>query len=125
MNSPTPRYALFDDMRVGKQMLIVGYPFGPLGSYLQTAEQCSVSALGKRLFLGVIPVYELIVAHYTHSGSSGSPLVSMNDGLVCGMVRGCLAPPERLAIGNLPLGTESSVTYAVSSDSIQRALNSI
>lgn len=125
LKSPIPRFALHQDVRVGDEMIVLGYPYAPIGSILETAENCSVSALGQRIFLNTILIPELILAHYTHTGSSGSPLIRKRDGLVCGMIRGCLAPPEVISIGNLPLGSDSNITYAISSDDIQKALKTI
>jgi hypothetical protein len=101
---------------VGDEVAVLGYPFAPIGSLLETFEACTVSAVAERVFPGLPPtcsVRELLIAHHTHPGSSGSPVVRRSDGAVCGVVRGCLAPPGVLSLGGLPLGTDTSVTYAV------------
>ena len=58
--------------------------------------------------------FEFIISHQTHPGSSGSPLIRKSDGVVCGIVRGCLAPPGVISIGNMPIGTDTNVTYVTS-----------
>lgn len=115
LRAPIPRFITSQkELRVGEDVLIVGYPFATIGSFLETAEPCNISAIGNR----VMPIggnrYEFIVSHQTYIGSSGSPVIRKSDGAVCGIVRGCLAPPGVISIGNLPLGTDSNVTYATS-----------
>jgi S1-C subfamily serine protease len=100
------------EIKVGEEIVIVGYPFSAIGSMLETAQIAHVSAIGKRLVIGGASTLELILSAQTHPGSSGSPVIRRSDGAVCGVIRGCLAPPSVLAIGNLPIGTDTSVTFA-------------
>lgn len=115
IRAPIPRFiSSHTEVQVGDEVLVVGYPFAAIGSFLETVEPCHVSAVGNR-FLGTnINRYEYIITHQTHPGSSGSPVIRKSDGAVCGIVRGCLAPPGIVSIGNLPLGTDTNVTYATS-----------
>lgn len=113
-----------EDVSVGEEMLVVGYPLSVLGSVLETVEPCTVSALGIRLLQGGMGRPEYILSRPTHSGSSGSPVIRRRDGVVAGVVRGCLASPSSLSIGNIPLGTDTNVTYAVSSHVIPALIES-
>jgi Trypsin-like peptidase domain len=106
-----------NEIKTGEEVLVVGYPFSPLGSILETVQICNVSALGIRQ-MGVSGRRELILSAQTYTGSSGSPVLRRTDGKVCGIIRGCLAPPGLLSIGNLPLGTDTNITYATSSQFI-------
>lgn len=115
LQAPVPRYiSTPSEVAVGDDVLIIGYPFAVMGSFLETVEPCSISAIGNRLLANNATRYEFILAHQTHSGSSGSPVVRKSDGTVCGIIRGCLAPPGVLSIGNMPIGTDTNVTYATS-----------
>lgn len=115
IGAPIPRFiGSYTEMQVGDDVFIVGYPFAAIGSFLETVEPCHVSAIGNRLLGTNINRYEYVIAHQTHPGSSGSPVIRKSDGAVCGVVRGCLAPPGLISIGNLPLGTDTNVTYATS-----------
>lgn len=113
--APVPRYiGSPSEIQVGESVFVVGYPFAAIGSFLETVEPSHISALGDRLLDGGVHRLEFIISHQTFVGSSGSPVVRRSDGAVCGLVRGCLAPPGMISIGNLPLGTDTNVTYATS-----------
>lgn len=116
ITSPIPRFLDVENgISVGEEVLLLGYPYVSLGSILETAEVCHISALGQRLFMEKIPINEFIISHQTLVGSSGSPVIRRSDGVVCGMLRGCLAPPDVISIGNIPLGTDSNITYVINS----------
>jgi len=122
--APSPNYVKnINEIKVGEEVVIVGYPFAPMGSFLETADISRVSAIGNRLGPIAQNRFELIISHQTHFGSSGSPVVRRIDGSVCGIIRGCLAPPSALSLGNIPLGTDSSVTYATFTEHIPDLLN--
>jgi S1-C subfamily serine protease len=106
------------EIKVGDEVIIAGYPFAAIGSMLETAQISHVSAIGERRVIGGGSRLELILSAHTHPGSSGSPVVRRSDGIVCGVIRGCLAPPSTIAIGNLPIGTDTSVTYATCAETI-------
>lgn len=115
ISAPVPRYiASPAEVHVGEEVLVVGYPFAALGSFLETVEPCHISAVGNRMLANKVSRYEFIVSHQTYLGSSGAPVIRRSDGAVCGVIRGCLAPPGMISIGNMPLGTDSNVTYATS-----------
>ncbi len=109
-----PNFIQFaDEIKIGEEVLVAGYPFAPMGSILETVQICHVSALGMRQ-MGVASRRELILSAQTYIGSSGSPVMRRSDGKVCGIVRGCLAPPSGASVGNMPLGSDSNITYATS-----------
>lgn len=99
---------------VGADVIMLGYPFAPLGSFLETWTPCTVTALARRRIAERVEVDEMVLSAQTHVGSSGSAVVGKNDGILYGIVRGALAPPETLRVGKIPIGTDSSVTFATS-----------
>ena len=118
-----PRYiSRPSENRVGEEMLIVGYPYIILGSFLETVEFCRISALGNRLLSHNTHRHEFVVSHQAHLGSSGSPVVRRTDGIVCGVLRGSLAPPPSIAIGKIPIGGDSTVTFVTSAHIIPELL---
>lgn len=118
-----PRYiSRPNEIRVGEQMLIVGYPYIILDSFLETVEFCRVSALGQRLVSTTVHRHEFIISHQAHLGSSGSPVIRERDGTVCGVLRGSLAPPSGISIGQIPIGGDSTVTYVTSAHIIPELL---
>lgn len=124
LRAPIPRFITSqNELKLGEDVLIVGYPFAVIGSFLETAELCNISALGNRILPTGGSRHEFIVSHQTYIGSSGSPVIRKSDGIVCGIVRGCLAPPGVISIGNLPLGTDSNVTYATSAHVIPQLID--
>jgi len=126
IHAPLPNYLnKHNEINTGDDVVIVGYPYAPMGSVLETAEKSSVSAIGNRIFMDTIEVNEFVVSHQTYQGSSGSPVIRSSDGLLCGIVRGCLAPPEMLSIGNIPIGTDSNITYAVNASIIPNILENL
>jgi len=115
IQAPIPKFiSSSNEIQIGEEMLVVGYPFVVIGSFLETVEPCFISALGNRVLASGITRPEFIISHQTHPGSSGSPVIRRADGVVCGIVRGCLAPPGKISIGNLPLGTDTNITYTTS-----------
>jgi S1-C subfamily serine protease len=119
MSAPIPRFVNNTiEIKTGDEVIVVGYPFSPIGSCLETATITRVSAIGKRIGPANCGRFELILPITAHPGSSGSPVVRRSDGFVCGVIRGCLAPPSVISAGNLPLGTDTSVTYATGVDQL-------
>lgn len=101
------------DINIGDDLLMVGYPYVGLNSLLETGKKTHISALGQRLFMGNIKMEEFIISHQTYSGSSGSPVITISDGVICGRVRWGLTLPEAISIGNMPLGTDSNITFVI------------
>ena len=73
--------------------------------------------------MGNIKIEEFVISHQTYSGSSGSPVIRLSDGIICGMVRGCLALPEVISVGNMPLGADSNITFVINSVIFEEAIN--
>lgn len=120
---PIPRIVRSpNEVRIGEDVLTIGYPYSVIGSVLETVETSQISAIGNRVAPSGSPRIELILARHSYVGSSGSPVVRKSDGTVCGVIRGCLAPPSLVAIGNIPLGSDSSVTYATSAHILPKLL---
>jgi S1-C subfamily serine protease len=114
---PTP-----NDVGTGEEVVVLGYPFAPLGSILETWTPGFITALGRRDMLPGVGRRELVLSVPAHPGSSGSPVLRRSTGFLCGVVRGSLALPEVLRVGQIPIGTDSSVTFATSADIIPELL---
>lgn len=99
---------------VGKKIVALGYPFAPLGSCLETWAPGYVSARTKRMIAPGFGIDEFIITNPAHPGASGSAVVGQEDGVLYGILRGSLSPPDTLKIGNVPIATDSSVTFVVS-----------
>jgi|GEM_PF-5426218 len=124
LQAPIPNIlANFNDVNVGEEMLILGYPYSTLGSTLETTEISHISAKGRRLFMNRISIDELIISHQTLQGSSGSAVIRRSDGILCGIIRGSLTPPNVISIGDIPIASDSSVTYCTFSSVITQHLN--
>jgi len=108
---------------IGEEFAVIGYPFAPIGSFLETAIMTSVSSLGLRVVAGIPCVREFTVNVHAHVGISGSPVTRKSDGVVCGILRGCVSPPAMMFTGSIPLGNDSSIAVCVSSEYIPSLLN--
>lgn len=98
----------------GSEVVVLGYPFAPIGSLLETWTPSFVTALGRRQLTSDLYTDELVLSAHSHPGMSGAPVVGKNDAVLYGILRGTLAPPEALRIGDIPLGADTSVTFATS-----------
>lgn len=107
---------------VGTEMVVLGYPFAPIGSFLETWTPAYVTAIAKRHFTPSLSVDELVLSATAHPGSSGSGVVGKKDGVLYGIVRGALAPPEVIRIGDIPIATDTSVTFASSAHTLHDLL---
>lgn len=110
---PTLRFGDGHAAGVGTDVIVLGYPFAPIGSFLETWHRGHITALARREAGPGVFIHEIVLSTPSYPGSSGSAVVSAVDGRLLGLVRGALAPPEVLKIGNIPLGTDSSITFAV------------
>lgn len=108
---------------VGTECVVLGYPFAPLGSVLETYVPCFVTALGRRRIAPGVEIDEVVLSTQAHPGSSGSAVVGRSDGIVYGILRGALAPPEVMRIGDIPIATDSSVTFATSAHLVHELLD--
>ena len=73
----------------------------------------------------IIKIDELIISHQTLQGSSGSAVVKRSDGSLCGIVKGTLAPPNVVSIGDIPLASDTNVTYVTFSSIINETLKTL
>lgn len=99
---------------VGHKIVALGYPFAPMGSCLETWAPGFVSARTKRMVSANVGIDEFIITNPAHPGSSGSAVVGQEDGILYGILRGSLSPPDILRIGDVPIATDTTVTFVVS-----------
>lgn len=114
-NTPLPRIApASGQIAVGSEIIVLGYPFAPVGSFLQTWSPGSVVALARRQVLEGVSVDELVLSNQDQPGLSGSAVIGRQDGIIHGILRGAFAPPEVMRVGHIPIATDISVTVATS-----------
>lgn len=114
-NTPLPRIATApNQIAVGSEIIVLGYPFAPVGSFLQTWTPGYVVALAKRHVLEGVTVDELMLSIQDQPGLSGAAVIGRQDGIVHGILRGAFSPPEVLRVGHIPIATDFSVTLATS-----------
>ena len=114
-NTPLPRIAgAPGQISVGSDIVVLGYPFAPVGSFLQTWSPGFVVALARRQVLEGVPVDELVLSIQDQPGLAGSAVIGRQDGIIHGILRGAFAPPEVMRVGHIPIATDISVTIATS-----------
>jgi hypothetical protein len=114
-NTPLPGIATAPgQIAVGSDIVVLGYPYAPVGSFLETWTPGFVTALARRQVLEGLTVDELVLSNQAYPGLSGSAVVGRQDGIVYGILRGALSPPEVMRVGHIPIATDSSVTIATS-----------
>jgi hypothetical protein len=114
-STPLPRMATASgQIAVGSDVIVLGYPFAPVGSFLETWNPGSVIALARRQVLEGVTVDELVLSIQDKPGLVGAAVIGRQDGIVHGILRGAFSPPEVMRIGHIPVTTDSSVTIATS-----------
>ena len=114
-NTPLPRIASTPgQIAVGSEIVVLGYPFAPVGSFLETWNPGHVIALARREVLEGVTVDELVLSIQDQPGLSGAAVIGRQDGIVHGILRGAFSPPEVMRVGHIPLGTDISITIASS-----------
>jgi hypothetical protein len=114
-NTPLPRIATAaGQIAVGGDVVVLGYPFAPIGSFLQTWSPGSVVALTRHQVLEGMTVDELVLSIQHQPGLTGSVVIGRQDGIVHGILRGAFSPPEVMRVGHIPIATNTSVTVATS-----------
>jgi hypothetical protein len=114
-NTPLPRIATASgQIAVGSDIVVLGYPFAPVGSFLQTWSPGHVVALARRQVLEGVTVDELVLSIQNQPGLAGAVVIGRQDGIVHGILRGAFSPPEVMRVGHIPIATELSVTIATS-----------
>src|SRR5215218_734854 len=82
-NTPLPRIASAPgQIAVGTEIVALGYPFAPVGSFLQTWSPGFVVALAQRQVLEGITVDELVLSTQNQPGLSGSAIIGRQDGIL-------------------------------------------
>jgi hypothetical protein len=114
-NTPLPRIAsAAGQIAVGSEIVVLGYPYGPVGSFLETWSPGHVVALARREVLEGVIVDELVLSVLDQPGLSGAAVIGRQDGIVHGILRGAYSPPEVMRVGHIPLTTDVSITIASS-----------
>jgi len=114
-NTPLPRIATAaGQVSVGSDVIVLGYPFAPVGSFLETWTSGCVVALARRQVVDGVAVDELVLSIQNQPGLSGSAVIGRHDGMVHGILRGPFSPPEVLRVGHIPIASDVSVVIATS-----------
>jgi S1-C subfamily serine protease len=122
-NTPLPRIATSaSQIAVGSEIIVLGYPFAPVGSFLQTWSPGFVVALARHEVLEGITVDELVLSLRFQPGLSGSAVIGREDGIVHGILRGAFSPPEVMRVGHIPVSADPSVTIATSAHNLHDML---
>jgi hypothetical protein len=122
-NTPLPRIAsAAGQIGVGTEIVVLGYPFAPVGSFLQTWSPGFVVALARREVLEGITVDELVLSVPDQPGLPGSAVIGRRDGIVHGILRGAFSPPEVMRVGHIPITADTSVTIASSASYLHELL---
>jgi hypothetical protein len=122
-NTPLPRIASASgQIQVGAEVVVLGYPFAPVGSFLQTWSPGFVVALARREVLEGITVDELVLSIPDQPGLTGSAVIGRRDGIVHGILRGPFSPPEVMRVGHIPITAEASVSIASSGSYLHELL---
>lgn len=122
---PLPRIPTSENAAtVGAKVAVLGYPFAPLGSALETWTPGHVTALARRKVGPGLKIDELVISNMAHPGSSGSAVIGTDNGVLYGVVRGSLSPPEVIKIGNISAATDTTVTFATSAHLLHELIQS-
>ena len=122
-NTPLPRITSApNQLPVGSEVVVLGYPFAPVGSFMQTWTPGHVVALARRQVLEGITVDELVLSIQDHSGLSGAAVIGRHDGVLHGILRGPFAPPEVMRVGHIPIAADTGITVAASGYYLQEML---
>ena len=114
-NTPLPRIATAPgQIAVGSDVIVLGYPFAPVGSFLETWSPAYVVALARREVLEGVTVDELVLSIRDNPGLAGSAVIGRQDGIIYGVLRGAFSPPEVMRVGQVPIAADISVTIATS-----------
>src|SRR5206468_7045375 len=90
-DGPLPELATFDDITVGDQLIIFGFPHAPDGRRVLTLQYAE---LGAKVLLQAGPLKSKhgVMNVQARPGQSGSPVVSPKRGVVAGVLIGAYAP---------------------------------
>ena len=114
-NTPLPRIvATPGHITVGSEVVVLGYPFAPVGSFLQTWSPGAVVALARHQVLEGVSIDELVLSIQHQPGLAGAVVIGRQDGMVHGILRGAFTPPEVMRVGHIPISTSTSFTVATS-----------
>lgn len=100
-----------DGVLVGASVCYMGFPFGHSG--LHTLKVSGSLISGKAISTSGTKQFQFDAM--VHEGNSGGPLIELSTGQMIGIVLGRFSPTGSggsIRIGNHPLGTESTISYA-------------
>ena len=98
---------------VGSSVGYLGYPFGHSGLH---ALKVSSSIISSKV-LSQTGTQQFQIDAMVHEGNSGGPLIELSSNRIIGIINGRFSPTGNaggIRIGNHPLGTESTISYATS-----------
>ena len=100
-----------DGVSVGTSVCYMGYPFGHSGLH---SLKVSGSLISSKV-VSAVGTKQFQIDAMVHEGNSGGPLIELGTGQIIGIVVGRFSPIGNgggISIGNHPLGTESTISYA-------------
>ncbi|WP_084183119.1 trypsin-like peptidase domain-containing protein [Nevskia soli] len=100
-----------DGVQVGASVCYMGFPFGHSGLHTLKVSASIISAK----VISSSASRQFQIDAMVHEGNSGGPLFELNTGQIIGIILGRFSPTGTgggISIGNHPLGTESTISYA-------------
>lgn len=111
-NVPAEIFARSSEGVVGASVAYMGFPYAGRGLHTLKVSQSVVC--GKSLSEN--GVRQLHFDANVHEGNSGGPVIDVASGRIIGIVSGSFSPTGRsgagIIVGGLPLGTESTISFA-------------
>ena len=100
-------------VNVGATVCYLGFPFGQSGNHTLKVSHSIISAKVK----SNNDTKQFQLDAMVHEGNSGGPLIDYSSGQIIGIISGRFSPTGNrggIRIGNRPLGTDSTISYATS-----------
>ena len=110
-----------DQIPVGSSVGYLGYPFGQSGLHVLKVSSCVISAK----VISTNKVKQFQIDSTVHDGGSGGPLIDIISGQIIGVISGRFSPIGNnggIQIGNYKLGTDSTISFAVTINYIKQLL---
>lgn len=108
---PDKLFGQDDAVFVGASVCYMGFPFGHSGLHSLKVSGSLISAK----VISTAGTKQFQFDAMVHEGNSGGPLIELATGQIIGVVVGRFSPTGSgggIRIGNHPLGTESTISYA-------------
>lgn len=104
---------------IGDDIIHLGYPFMEHGHYMLKMARSMISS---KLIDGSTKIY--IADGFVYGGNSGGPVFSLKTGKIIGLVAGTFLPFDSgVRVGNVPLGSDSSIIKIISIDHIAKLVS--